>query len=93
MSSNNNRLGSAYVLMSSVRGKLCLYHLNLEGATYTSDLKDGKGGHKALVRVSSGFAENTFVTGGEDGNLCLWRARDATGTAGATPDARRQRSS
>jgi hypothetical protein len=40
------------------------------------------GGHKALVRVSSGFAENTFVTGGEDGNLCLWRARDATGTAG-----------
>ena len=40
----DNRLGSAYVLMSSVRGKLCLYHLNLEGATYMSDLKDGKGG-------------------------------------------------
>ena len=40
------------------------------------------GGHNALVRVSSGFAENTFITGGEDGNLCLWRARDATGTAG-----------
>eukprot|EP00435_Cladocopium_sp_Y103_P024264 s946_g5.t4 len=55
-----------------------------EGATYVADLKDGKGGHKALVRVSSGFAENMFVTGGEDGNLCLWRARDATGTAGVT---------
>ena len=40
----DNRLGSAYVLMSSVRGKLCLYHLNLEGATYMSDLTDGKGG-------------------------------------------------
>ena len=50
----NNRLGSAYVLMSSVRGKLCLYHLNLEGATYTSDLKDGKGGLVGGSRILSG---------------------------------------
>ena len=36
--------GTAYVLASSVEGKLCLYHLNLEGTSYISDLTGGKDG-------------------------------------------------
>eukprot|EP00438_Fugacium_kawagutii_P029922 Skav232668 [mRNA] locus=scaffold698:205106:214384:+ [translate_table: standard] len=57
----DNQSGAAYVLISSVKGRLCLYHLNLEGASYMSDLTDDKGGHEALVRVSSGFVDNSFI--------------------------------
>ena len=39
----DNQSGAAYVLVSSVKGTVCVYHLNLEGASYMSDLTDAKG--------------------------------------------------
>ena len=35
--------GSAYSLASSVRGKVCLYHVNLEGAKHFEDFESGQG--------------------------------------------------
>ncbi|CAK9084603.1 WD repeat-containing protein 89 homolog [Durusdinium trenchii] len=79
--------GCAYALGSSVRGKLCLYHLNLEGTNYISDLQAGSSGHNGLVRVALDLQHGRFVTGGEDGKVCLWG-----GTGGsAQPNTKRQR--
>ncbi|CAJ1422734.1 unnamed protein product [Effrenium voratum] len=65
-----------YVLAGNTKGRLFLYHLNLEGAEF---LEASEGGHSALVRASASVG-SAFVTGGEDGRLCLWRRDDGAGS-------------
>ncbi|CAJ1329885.1 unnamed protein product [Effrenium voratum] len=60
-----------YVLAGNTKGRLFLYHLNLEGAEF---LEASEGGHSALVRASASVG-SAFVTGGEDGRLCLWQPK------------------
>lgn len=60
--------GRAQLLTSHFEGRLALYHLNLEGASYTCSLE----GHKGLVRTAAPYRDG-FLTGGEDGLLCCWR--------------------
>lgn len=56
--------GCAYALGSSVRGKLCLYHLNLEGTNYISDLQAGSsasfaGALRASLELLNAFGFST----------------------------------
>ena len=60
--------GSAQLLVGHFEGRLGLYHLNLEGASYASSLE----AHRGLVRVAAQHRDG-FLTGGEDGLLCCWR--------------------
>lgn len=41
------------------------------------------GVHRGLVRSSTPLLEQCFVTGGEDGLLCLWRAEAKANPSGA----------
>ncbi|CAE8606410.1 unnamed protein product [Polarella glacialis] len=81
--------GRASVLAGSVDGALVLYHLNLEGATFSQALPSGRvssvGGHKAVVRASAQLGPTAFATGGEDGVICLWKPSDEEAGISSTP--------
>ncbi|CAE8602673.1 unnamed protein product [Polarella glacialis] len=81
--------GRASVLAGSVDGTLVLYHLNLEGATFSQALPSGRvssvGGHKAVVRASAQLGPTAFATGGEDGVICLWKPSDGEAGISSTP--------
>lgn len=66
--------GRANVLTGRVNGSLVLYHLNLEGATFAADLACTAGGHTEVVRAATQLSsKGLFATGGEDGQICLWK--------------------
>lgn len=75
--------GTAQALAGAVDGNLALFHVNLEAAECQAVLprsaSKGASGHTGVVRVVAPLAwdggpQCGFVTGGEDGRICLWSA-------------------
>ncbi|CAK0798800.1 unnamed protein product [Prorocentrum cordatum] len=68
--------GVAHVAAGGVDGRLGLFHLNLEAASFSGLVPHGAGGggHSGVVRSLAQLgASRRFATGGEDGLVCLWR--------------------
>lgn len=80
--------GRAHVLASAVDGRMAVYHVNLEGATFVAELPgQAGGGHSELVRSAAQLGTSYFATGSEDGHVLVWDAAAAglpTGSSATT---------
>lgn len=98
--------GRAHVLAGAIDGSMLLFHLNLEAATVSAVMPAGDAnarGHRRaprcmvpLIGGGLGGSQGGFVTGGEDGRICVWRpgapegAPSAPGGGGGAKRSRQQ---